>query len=116
MRRGTVKLGLDLLIVAIAMVTMATFFHGQLAQLFSLPVTLEDRLVFFGLFGGGICGCLGILVTILGLLRTPSGSRMPLAPSLIILAATIFLFFFLLYASFSTPEPNRLRPGESITI
>jgi uncharacterized membrane protein len=117
MRRRTVKFGLDLLIVAIAMVTTATFFHEQLALLFSLSSVSEARLVFLGLFWGGVCGCLGISVTIVGLLRaTTASERVSLVPSLVVLVATIILFIFLLYASFTTPEPPRVRPGESITI
>lgn len=117
MRRRTVKLGLDMLIVAVAMVTLSTFFHEQLALLFSLSPAFETRLVFLGLFWGGVCGCLGILFTIVGMLRaTVVDERAALAPSLIILAATIVLFFLLLYSSFTTPEPARLRPGETLTI
>ena len=117
MQRRTVKFGLDLLIVAIAMVTTATFYHEQLALLFSFSPAAEARLVFFGLFWGGVCGCLGISITIVGLLRSSAaGERVSLIPSLVILIATILLFFFLLYASFSTPGAPRVRPGESITI
>jgi hypothetical protein len=117
MRRSTVKLGLDMTIVGVALVTLATFYHQQLASLLSLSPLFEAHLVSLALFWGGVCGCLGMLVTIAGMLRAAvGGERVALAPSLVILLATILLFFFLLYSSFSSPEPARLRPGESIAI
>lgn len=117
MRRNSIKGGLNLLIVAISLVILATFFHEQVADLLSLPPSGETRFIFLGLFLGGVCGCLGILITVAGLLRHPTtGRNVPLVPTLIVLAATILLFFILLYSSFNAPEPARLRPGETITI
>lgn len=117
MKRSSVLYGLKLVIAAIVMVIAATFFHEEIAAVLFMTPSAEVRFVFLGLFLGGICGCLGILITVTGLLRDPAERRsIRLAPTLIILAATILLFFFLLYSSFRTPEPPRLGPGETITI
>ncbi len=118
MRGNRIKAGLNLLILAICMVIVATFFHEEVAGLFALSPSGEARFVFIGLFWGGVCGCLGILLTVWGIILQNSspGRGVPLGPTLIVLAATILLFFFLLYAAFKSPEPPRLRPGETITI
>lgn len=118
MRRNSVQYGLKLVIVAIFMVIAATFYHEEVAALLVMTPAAEMRFVFLGLFVGGVCGCLGILITVAGILRGSAADRsVPLAPTIIILAATILLFFFLLYSSFRAPaEPPRLRPGETITI
>ena len=117
MRGNRVKAGLNLLILAICMVIVATFFHEDAAGLLSLAPSGEARFVFLGLFWGGVCGCIGILLTVSGILRSSyQGGGVPLGPTLIILAAIILLFFFLLYSSFNSPAPPRLRPGETITI
>jgi hypothetical protein len=116
-RGNYVKAGLNLLILAICMVILATFFHEDVSGLLSLSSAGEARFVFLGLFWGGVSGCVGILLTVVGIVRNPvRGRAVPLGPTLIVLAAIILLFFFLLYSSFNAPEQPRLRPGETITI
>ena len=117
MERSSVQYGLKLITAAVAMVIVSTFYHEEVATLLFLSPAAEMRFVFLGLFLGGICGGLGIIVTVAGILRrATSGRDVSLAPTLLILAAAILLFFFLLYSSFKAPEPEKLRPGETLTI
>jgi hypothetical protein len=117
MRRSIVKSGLKLIIAAVALVILAAFFHDHVAALFFLSPGGETQFIFLGLFWGGVLGCSGIVVTIVGLLRGPAGERaVNLLKPLVILAAFILLFVYLLLTSFNQPERPQLRPGETITI
>jgi hypothetical protein len=117
MRKGTVKSGLNLLLAAVVPLIMATFYHEQIARLLILSQNHETMLVYLGLFWGGISGCLGILVTVAGLaLSAGKGPEVRLAPTVMLLAAALIFYFFLFYSSFTTTEPAKLRPNETITI
>ncbi|KAF0221684.1 MAG: hypothetical protein FD174_15 [Geobacteraceae bacterium] len=117
MRKSTVKSGLNLVSAGIVLVTLATFFHEQIAWILSLSHGSETRFVFLGLFWGGMAGCLGIVVTVAGFLRgTVNRQEITLVPAVIILVAVALLFIFLLFSSFTNSEQPRLRPGETITI
>ncbi len=117
MRRSTVNTGLKLIIAAVVSVIMAAFFHEQIAAIFFLSPGGETQFVFLGLFWGGVFGFCGITVTIAGLLRAPGKEQAAgLLRLMVILAALVILFIFLLFSSFSEPERMKLRPGETITI
>ena len=117
MRRSTVNSGLKLIIAAVILVILAAFFHEQTAAFFFLSPDGETQFIFLGLFWGGVFGFCGITVAIVGLLRAPGGEyAVRLARPIIILAALVLLFLFLLFSSFSAPEHPQLRPGETITI
>ena len=117
MRKSTVKLGLNLVVAGIVSVTLATFYHDQLAWLLLLPPEGEVMLIYLGFLWGGVFSCAGILVAVTGLLRGPTGSHgVNLAPTLILLAAAATLYLFLFYSSITSPGPQRLAPGETITI
>lgn len=117
MRKGTVKSGLNLLIAAVVPLILVTFYHEQIARLLILSPYSETMLVYLGFFWGGVSGCLGILVIVAGLvLSAGRGPEVRLAPSVILLAAALFLYFILFYSSITTTEPTKLRPGETITI
>jgi hypothetical protein len=117
MRKGTAKTGLNLILAGVAPLILATFYHEQIARLLFLPPAGETALIYLGFFWGGVCGCLGILVTVTGLVRSAGrGPDVRLAPTVILLAAAIILYFYLLYESFTRPAPPKLHPGETITI
>ena len=116
MRVNTVKSGLNLVFAGVVMVTLATFFHGNIASLlgFSIP---EMRLVFLGLFWGGVSACVGIIITVIGLLIGVAGSRASnLRPIVIALAVAVMIFLVLMFTSFRDHERPRLQPGETLTI
>ena len=117
MHKGTAKSGLNLILAGVVPLILATFYHEHIARLLFLPPSGEPALVYLGFFWGAVCGCLGILVTVTGLVRSAGkGPDVRLAPTVILLAAVIVLYFFLLYSSFTSPAPPKLRPGETITI
>lgn len=117
MRKGTVKSGLNLLLAAVVPLILVTFYHEQIARLLILSTHNEIMLVYLGFFWGGVIGCLGIMVTVAGLaLNAGKALEVRLAPSVILLAAALIFYFFLFYASFTTTEPAKLKPGETITI
>lgn len=117
MRKSTIKSGLNLLLAGVAVVTVATFYHEQVADLFYFPSDTEAQFVFFGFFWGGMFGFMGIIVTVVGFLRSPAAGReINLLPTIIILAAATILFFSLFLSSFKNNEQPKVRPGETITI
>ncbi len=117
MRKKTVKLGVNYILVGIVLVIIATFFHEEMARLFLLSPGGEVRFTFLGLFIGGMCGGFGVLISAVGLLQGSAAEKnIYLTPVLIILAAAFILFFMLLYSSFTNPEPPKVLPGETITI
>ena len=99
------------------LVTLTTFFHEQLAAVGQLSSAAETRLIFLGLFWGGVCGCVGIMVAVMGILRDSTNDQnLNLAPTILILIGALALFFSLLYSSIRSTDPERIRPGEIITI
>ncbi|WP_298435285.1 hypothetical protein [Geobacter sp.] len=119
MRKRTVRVGIYCIIVAVIIVTAATFFHSVLAAWLGLSSYTEARLVYDGLFWGGLCGGFGVVVAVAGLLAGPPRDPecpVRLTPHLIVLAAVIFIFALLLLSSFRYPDAPGLRPGETITI
>jgi hypothetical protein len=117
MRSRTVKSGLNLLLAAFVPLILVTFYHQQIARLFILSPYNETMLVYLGFFWGGVSGCLGILVTLAGLVQSAGrGPEARLAPAIILLAAALIFYFILFYSSLTTSEPPKLGPGETITI
>lgn len=117
MRKGTVKSGLNLLLAAFVPLILVTFYHEPLARLLILSPYSETMLVYLGFFWSGVSGCLGILVTLAGLVQSAGkGPEARLAPTAILLAVALIFYFFLFYSSITTTEPAKLRPGETVTI
>lgn len=118
MRKKTVRLGIHLVIAAISLVTLGTFFHDPVAHAFSLSASTEIRFVYLVLGWGGAIGCCGIVVAALGLFRGEQASRnsIQLARSFWALAAIIILFFVLLFSSFRGHDQPGYRPGKTVII
>lgn len=118
MRKKTVRLGLNLMVAAISLVTLATFFHGFVATILFFPAGLEARFVYLALAWGGAIGCCGVIIAASGFLREERTQRprVRLIPSVVVLAAVIILFFVLLLSSFRESYHPGLRPGETVII
>ena len=117
MRKSTVKHGLNSIIAGIVSIILASYFHHTIAALFHLSAEAEDNFIFFGIFCGGVFGGLGVIISAIGLLRSPSiEQKTRLAPSLIILIAVTILFFILFFSFFNSFVPQHIHPGETITI
>lgn len=117
MRKSTVRHGLKLILFGILAVTAATFFHDGIARILFMGIAGDAQVTLFGFFIGGLLGGCGILVAAGGLLQSGIGERpVRLAPLFLLIVGSIFVFFFLVFHSFTTPTAPRLRPGESISI
>lgn len=116
MRKGTIRTGMNFVTAGIGSLILATFFHEEVARVLSLSPGSEAEFVVLGLFWGGVLGILGISIVTLGFLRSAAAEGVSLVPSMIILAAAVFLFFVLLFTSLTAPKAPRLRPGDTITI
>ncbi|GFE58924.1 hypothetical protein [Geobacter sp. AOG1] len=116
MNTRTVKSGLNLIIAGIVAITLATFFNNDVTQLLSLTVSGQKRFIALGLFCGGLCSGLGIMIALAGVLRSGTDNRVRLARTILVLVAAIALFFALFFRSINSPHQPPLRPGETIII
>lgn len=109
---------MNYILAGMVVVIIATFFHDEAAWLLRLSAAKEVQFTFMGLVFGGIIGGVGVLISALGLLQgaTLSDRNIRLIPSLLLLSVTLILFFALFYSTLTSPEPLRLRPGETVTI
>jgi hypothetical protein len=117
MRKSTVQLGLNCIIAGIVSVILASYYHQAISGLLSLTGETEASFVFYGLFGGGLFGGVGVIITAFGFLRAPSSERnYRLTPSLIILIVVTLFFFMLFLSFFNSADPQRIRPDETISV
>ena len=121
MRKRTIRNGMRLIMAALVLIVLASFYHVQLSELFSLSSAAESRIYRLGIFWAAAIGGYGVVLTVFGLVLSPVrydvGVR--LLPVVIGISVMIVLFFYLLSSSLETPvreEQRRLRPGETITI
>ena len=121
MRKRTVRNGMRLVMAALILIILASFFHVQLSDLFSLSLAAESRIYRLGIFWAAAIGGYGVVVTALGFAFSPQKDdyKVRLMPFFLGISALIFVFFYLLSSSFDAPvrdEQRRVRPGETITI
>ncbi len=120
MRKRTIRNSMRLLLAALVLIILASFYHGALTDLLSLSPGMEQRLYRLGMFGATGMGIYGVMLFVSGLLRPGDrrdDTRIRIAPLLIMLLCALALFFYLFVVSFSAPDENEmLRPGETITI
>lgn len=121
MRKRTVRNGLRLVMAALILIVLASFYHGQLADLFSLTLSAESRIYRLGMFWAAAIGGYGVVTTVFGFVLSPHKNdvQIRLLPIFIGVTAMMFLFFYLLSSSIDAPprdEQRRVRPGETITI
>ena len=121
MRKRTVRNGMRLVMAALILIVIASFYHVQLSDLFSLSPAAESRIYRLGMFWAAAIGGYGVVVTVFGFVLSPlkNDSQVRLLPIFIGISAMIFLFFYLLSSSIDAPardEQRRVRPGETITI
>jgi hypothetical protein len=120
-RKRTVRNGMRLIVASLILIILASFYHAQLSDLFSLSSAAESRIYRNGMFWAAAIGGYGVVVTALGLVLSPlkSDVQVRLLPVFLSVSAMIFLFFYLLSTAIDAPardEQRRLRPGETITI
>ena len=96
----------------------ASFFHAELALLFFFGPGGEAQVTLLGFFLGGICGGFGVLLAAVGLVQQggTNDAAVRLAPVVWLLICLVAIFFYSAFTSATTPKPQRLPAGESITI
>jgi hypothetical protein len=121
MRKRTIRNGMRLVLAALVLIIIASFFHDSVGETLSLSLEAEMRFYRLGIFWAAAMGGYGVVLAAFGLAlpgtRRDSGVRV--MPAFLMIVAVVSLFFYLLAASFNAPaEPQRerLRPGETITI
>ena len=109
---------MNYILAGMVAVIIATFFHDETAWLFRLSAGGEVQFTFLGIVFGGVFAGVGVLIAALGLLQgaVVSDRSVRLIPVLLLLFSALMLFFILFYSTLTSPEPPRLRPGETITI
>lgn len=121
MRKRTVRNGMRLILAALVMIVLASFYHVQWSDLFLLSPVAENRIYRLGMFWAAAIGGYGVVVTVFGFVLSPlkNDVQVRILPMFIAIAAMILFFFYLLSASIEDPardEQRRVRPGETITI
>lgn len=120
MRKRTVRNGMRLLLGALLLIILASFYHAGLANLLSLSPGMEQRFYRLGMFGAAAMGIYGVMLFVSGLLLPADlggESRVRVAPLFFMLLCALALFFYLFVTSFTAPDKDApLRPGETITI
>lgn len=121
MRKCTVRNGLRLVMAALLLIILASFYHEQLSDLLSLSPSAESRIFRLGMFWAAAIGGYGVVVTVFGFVLSPvkKDVQIRLLPIALGISAIIVLFFYLFSSSIDAPardEQRRLRPGETITI
>lgn len=119
MRKRQVRNGLRIILAALVLIIMTSFFHMQVARIFALSPSSEQFLYSQGIFWAAATGGYGVVVTVLGLIfasdRRDHGVR--LLPVILMLLCSVALFFYLLIASVnSSLDELQQPPGKSISI
>ena len=121
MRKRTIRSGMRLVLAALVLIIIASFYHDRVAETLSLSIDAEMRIYRLGIFWAAAMGGYGVVLAAFGLVlpgnQRDSGVRV--IPAFLMIVAAVSLFFYLLAASFDTTTTSpgeRLRPGETITI
>ncbi|NVN89552.1 MAG: hypothetical protein HXX11_03015 [Desulfuromonadales bacterium] len=120
MRKRTVRNGLRMLLAALLLIILASFYHAGMADLFSFSTGAELRFYSLGMFVAAAMGAYGVVLAVFGLVL-PANShddfRIKLAPLFFLVVCSMILFFYLFVLSFMAPvQEERIKPGTTITI
>ncbi len=119
MRKRTVRNGLRLLLASLLLIILASFYHAALADLLSWSDRAEARFYQLGIFWAAALGGYGVVLAAFGLVLPgdPRDARVRVLPVFFLIIGVVSLFFYLFAASLNEPpRPERLEPGETITI
>jgi hypothetical protein len=121
MRKRTIRNGMRLVLAALILIIITSFYHDVVGEILSLSIGAEMRFYRLGIFWAAAIGGYGVVLAAFGLVlhgnQRDSGVRV--MPAFFMIVAVVSLFFYLLSASFdapTNPPRERLRPGETITI
>ena len=118
MRKRTIRNGLRLMLAALLLILLASFYHADVADLLSLSTGAELRFYSLGIFWAAAIGGYGVVLTVIGFVLPANyrDSGIRLAPLFLLIVCVVAAFFYFLVRSFDEPVRERLRPGQTITI
>lgn len=117
MRSSTIRRGLRLLTVGILLVILGSFWADDVSAVFAFSSAAAASITFWGIFWGGVCGGMGVVITVSGLLLGAGrDARVRLLPGMLLLAAVLAIFLYLLFDTLTARTNPPVRPGETITI
>lgn len=121
MRKRTVRNGLRLVMAALLLIIVTSFYHVELSDLFLLSLAAEERVFQYAMFSAAALGGYGVVVTVFGFVLSSRKSdiNIRIMPLFIGISAMILFFFYLLSSSIDAPskeDQRRVRPGETLTI
>ncbi len=110
-----------MVMAALMLIIIASFYHAPLSDLFLLSSSAESRIYRLGMFWAVAIGSYGVVLAAFGLALSPlkNDFQIRLMPVFLMVTAMIVLFFYLLTSSIEAQpgnEQRRVRPGETITI
>lgn len=119
MRKRTIRSGMRLILAALLLIILTSFFHERVADLLALSMGAEQRFYNLGIFWAAAIGGYGVVLAVFGFVlparQRDAGVR--LLPLFVVIGGVVLLFFYLFVTSFTAPnQEERLRPGETITI
>ncbi|RII31382.1 MAG: hypothetical protein CXR30_00795 [Geobacter sp.] len=119
MRKRSVRNGMRFILAALLMIILASFYHAGIADLLGLSIRSEERLYSLGIFWAAAIGGYGAVMSVFGFIL-PGNARdtgVRLLPLFLLIMTAVMFFFFLLATSLNEPpRPERLSPGQTITI
>jgi hypothetical protein len=117
-RKKTVRTGLRLMIAAVSLLLLGTFYSQQINDIFSIPAGGVFEFVQLAFFWSAISAATGVVIIIFGLMQRSSAvDKFSLVPAFLLVIFLIAVFFFLFYHSLtSSPASQQLRPGETLII
>lgn len=119
MRKRTIRNGMRLVLAALLLIIVASFYHTEVSDLFAFSASAERRFYSLGIFWAAAMGGYGVVLAAFGLVlpANPRDAGIRLIPVMLIIAVFVMIFFYLFAAAFNSPfEERRLRPGDTITI
>jgi len=119
MRKRTIRNGMRLVLAALLLIILTSFFHSGVADLLALSMDAEQRFYTMGIFWAAAIGGYGVVLSVFGFVlsarQRDAGVR--LLPLFLLIGGVVLFFFYLFATSFTAPvQEQRLRPGETITI
>ena len=119
MRKRTIRKGLRLVLVALLLIILVSYYNAGIAGFFAFSVSVEERIYGLGIYLAAATGIYGVVLTVFGFVLSANANdaNVRLLPVFLLIATAFILFFFLLISSVNdTSNPIHLRPGDTITI
>ena len=119
MRKRTIRTGMRMLLAALLLIILASFYLANLSDFFSLSPGAEQLFYSQFIFWAAAIGGYGVVLAVMGLVRSAENNEagVRILPVFLLIIGMMTFFFYLFMASFDRPvEREHLRPGETITI